>query len=211
MPLHSHILVRTRKRSALDYLVTGVLLVALVLLALVFSTAARADTTSGASAPSATSTTTGGATFQATPATTPGLRAKIAADGRTAIAPDSAPLAVKQAIWAANKITRKPYIYGGGHATFKKISKGYDCSSTVSFALGNAGLLKGTPLDSSSFMSWGEPGKGAWITVYTNPGHAYVYIAGLRLDTSGPGERGPRWRKQSRSNAGFKARHPLGY
>ena len=33
-------------------------------------------------------------------------------------------------------------------------------------------------------MSWGEPGKGKWITVYTNPGHAYIVIAGLRLDTS---------------------------
>ena len=33
-------------------------------------------------------------------------------------------------------------------------------------------------------MSWGERGKGEWITVYTNPGHAYVMIAGLRLDTS---------------------------
>ena len=43
-------------------------------------------------------------------------------------------------------------------------------------------------------MSWGEPGRGQWITVYTNPGHAYVVIAGLRFDTSGPGERGPRWR-----------------
>ena len=42
-----------------------------------------------------------------------------------------------------------------------------------------------SPLDSSSFMSWGQRGKGRWITVYTNPGHAYVVIAGLRLDTSG--------------------------
>ena len=33
-------------------------------------------------------------------------------------------------------------------------------------------------------MKWGEKGKGAWITVFTNPGHAYVVIAGLRLDTS---------------------------
>jgi hypothetical protein len=140
----------------------------------------------------------------------PGLRAKISSDGRTALIPADAPQAVKDAIAAANKITRKPYRYGGGHATYKKISSAYDCSGTVSFALGNAGLLKGSPLDSSSFMRWGKPGKGSWITVYTNPGHAYVYIAGLRLDTSGPGESGPRWRKAKRSNSGFKARHPLG-
>jgi hypothetical protein len=138
------------------------------------------------------------------------MRAKLAADGRTAIAPEGAPQAVKDAIAAANRITRKPYIYGGGHATFKKLSRGYDCSGTVSYALGNAGLLK-SPLDSSSFMRWGAKGKGAWISVYTNPGHAYAYIAGLRLDTSGPGEKGPRWRKAKRSNKGFRVRHPKGF
>lgn len=153
----------------------------------------------------------GGAPMTETPATTPGLRATLSSDGRTAIAPAGAPLQVQKAIWAANKITRKPYIYGGGHATFKKISKGYDCSSTVSYALGNGGLLTGTPLNSSGFMSWGESGKGTWVSVYTNPGHAYAIIAGLRLDTSGPGERGPRWRPVKRSSAGFKVRHPEGF
>jgi cell wall-associated NlpC family hydrolase len=205
MPLYSHTHGQKHKRNAFDVFVAAVLFVALVLLALTVRV-------SGASADTVTSAdTSGGAGFQATPNTTPGLRAKIAADGRTAIAPEGAPLQVKQAIWAANKITRKPYIWGGGHSTYKKIARGYDCSGTVSFALGNAGFLKGGPLDSSSFMSWGEAGKGQWITVYTNPGHAYVYIAGLRLDTSGAGESGPRWRKDKRSNSGFRARHPLGF
>lgn len=204
MPLNTHILGHKRKRSALDVLIALVTLTALVLLALAIrSSVASADTVNAADA--------GGAGFQATPATVPGLKAKLAADGRTAIAPEGAPQAVKDAIAAANRITRKPYIYGGGHATFKKIAKGYDCSSTVSYALGNAGLLKGTPLDSSSFMRWGLPGKGTWVSVYTNPGHAYAYIAGLRLDTSGPGERGPRWRTAKRSNKGFKVRHPEGF
>lgn len=204
MPLNTHILGHKRKRSALDVLIALVTLTAFVLLFFaVRSSVASADTASTA--------TSGGAGFQATPATVPGMRAKLAADGRTAIAPEGAPQAVKDAINAANRITRKPYIYGGGHATFKKISKGYDCSSTVSYALGNAGLLKGTPLNSSGFMSWGLPGKGTWVTVYTNPGHAYVIIAGLRLDTSGPGEKGPRWRSAKRSNSGFKVRHPEGF
>lgn len=208
MPLN-HVLEHKRKRSALDrhafeVLVASFALVAIALLALVFNTSA-------AHADDAAASTTGGAGFQATPATVPGLRAKLSADGRTAIPPAGAPEAVKQAIAAANKITRKPYIYGGGHATFKKISGGYDCSSTISYALGNAGLLKGTPLDSSSFMSWGQPGKGAWVSVYTNPGHAYAYIAGLRFDTSGAGEEGPRWRTDKRSNSGFKVRHPEGF
>lgn len=122
-----------------------------------------------------------------------------------AYAPTNAPLEVQRAIWAANELRTKPYIYGGGHKSFK--SRGYDCSGTVSYALRAAGVLD-SPLDSSSFMSWGERGKGAWITVYTNPGHAFAIIAGMRLDTSGPGESGPRWRTETRSGRGFKARHP---
>ena len=63
-------------------------------------------------------------------------------------------------------------------------------------------------------MRWGEAGPGQWITVYTNPGHAFVVIAGLRLDTSAAGDRaggkGPRWRPALRSTKGFKARHPVG-
>ena len=54
-------------------------------------------------------------------------------------------------------------------------------------------------------MSWGERGKGDWITVYTNPGHAFAVIAGLRLDTSAAGDpsgaKGPRWRPNLRSIA----------
>ncbi|MBJ7521845.1 MAG: hypothetical protein JHC84_19255 [Solirubrobacteraceae bacterium] len=128
-----------------------------------------------------------------------------------AAAPESAPEAVKEAIWAANEIVGKPYIYGGGHRSFK--SRGYDCSGTVSYAL-NGGDLLDSPLDSSSFMKWGEAGEGDWITVYTNPGHAFVVIAGLRLDTSAAGDpsgrKGPRWRPALRSTKGFKARHPEG-
>jgi hypothetical protein len=64
-------------------------------------------------------------------------------------------------------------------------------------------------------MSWEEAGKGDWITVYTNPGHAFVVIAGLRLDTSATGDpsgnKGPRWRPTLRSTKGFTARHPEGF
>lgn len=161
-----------------------------------------------ASAETAGSAGSGAATFAPTPATHPGLRAAISADGRTAVAPVGAPLQVQKAIWAANEINRKPYIYGGGHRRWR--DRGYDCSSTVSYALHGGGLLD-SPLDSSSFMKWGESGPGAWITVYTNPGHAYAVIAGLRLDTSGSGERGPRWRAEERSPMGYRVRHPLGF
>jgi len=142
------------------------------------------------------------------PPTTPLPTAQLSADGRTAIPPASAPIQVKNAIYAANQITRKPYIYGGGHRTWK--SAGYDCSGSVSYALHGGGLLK-SPLPSTSFMRWGLAGHGAWITIYTNPGHAYMIIAGLRFDTSGPGERGPRWRTSARSSRSYLARHPVGF
>ncbi len=59
---------------------------------------------------------------------------------------------------------------------------------------------------------WGLAGLGRWITVYTNPGHAYAEIAGVRWDTSGDSEEtGPRWHTDLRDNVGFVARHPAGY
>jgi hypothetical protein len=122
-----------------------------------------------------------------------------------AYAPADAPIQVQRAIWAANTLVGKPYVFGGGHQSFR--ARGYDCSGTVSFALHGGGLLS-APLDSSDFMHWGESGKGAWITVYTNPGHAWAVIAGMRLDTAGPGPSGPRWRTQKGSTRGFAARHP---
>ena len=149
----------------------------------------------------------------------PGTVAQLLADG-TAAAPADAPDQVKQAIWAANWLRDKPYKYGGGHGRLR--DTGYDCSGAVSFALAAADLLE-TPLDSGSFMSWGAAGMGDWITVYTNPGHAYVVIAGLRLDTSTAGvsrvgrmpagarESGPRWRPVLRSPRGYVRRHPISF
>jgi cell wall-associated NlpC family hydrolase len=164
--------------------------------------------------------TTGGAGVSApppapsTPAhpTVPGYTARIV--GGVAYAPALAPNQVKRAIWAGNQIRRKPYIWGGGHQAFK--AAGSDCSGSVSFVLHAAGLLT-TPFDSSDFMSWGTGGLGAWITVYTNPGHAFVEIAGIRFDTSAEADphpakgSGPRWRPLFLHPAGFMARHPLGF
>jgi hypothetical protein len=157
--------------------------------------------------PTAASVPSGAAVAQPT---VPGTEAQIV-DG-LAVAPEAAPIAVKQAIWAANAIIGRPYRYGGGHAR-GFLDRGYDCSGTVSYALHGGDLLD-TPLDSSSFLRWGERGTGRWITVYTNPGHAYAVIAGLRLDTSAAGDpsglHGPRWRPTLRSSRGFRARHPAG-
>jgi hypothetical protein len=133
--------------------------------------------------------------------------ATLAADGRTAVAPGGAPAQVQAAIAAANRITRKPYRYGGGHARFR--DSGYDCSGAVSYVLHGAGLLA-APLDSTGLSRWGSRGRGDWITVYANAGHAYVVIAGLRFDTSGRGEHGPRWRTERRSPRGYVARRVAG-
>jgi cell wall-associated NlpC family hydrolase len=128
-----------------------------------------------------------------------------------AAAPMSAPPAVQQIIWAGDQLIGLPYIYGGGHGSF--ISPGYDCSGTVSFALHGADLLP-APMDSSEFMGWGEHGVGQWVTIFSNPEHAYMTVAGLRLDTSpadDPSDReGPRWRPLRPENDGFVKRHPVG-
>ena len=110
------------------------------------------------------------------------------------------------AIRAANRISSKPYVWGGGHGTWW--DRGYDCSGAVSYALHGGGLL-GRSMDSGALAGWGAGGAGRWITVYANGGHAYVVIAGLRFDTSGAP--GPRWHEDLRSPAGFTARHPAGY
>jgi cell wall-associated NlpC family hydrolase len=137
----------------------------------------------------------------------PGHTARVV-DGLAA-APMSAPLAVQEIVWAGNQIIGLPYIFGGGHASF--VSPGYDCSGTVSFALHGASLLA-TPEDSSEFMAWGSHGLGTWVTVFSNPGHAYMTVAGLRLDTSAAddptAQQGPRWRPLRPANGGFTVRHP---
>jgi cell wall-associated NlpC family hydrolase len=128
-----------------------------------------------------------------------------------AAAPMSAPAAVQEIIWAGDQIIGLPYIYGGGHGSF--VSPGYDCSGTVSFALHGANLLA-TPEDSSELMAWGSEGIGRWVTIFSSPGHAYMDVAGLRLDTSSAddpsNQQGPRWRPLRPANSGYTVRHPLG-
>jgi len=185
---------------------------------LAFSAAAAAPAAAQAPAPVASPVvptpapaSTGGAAYGVVfQPIVPGLVAQIV--NGVAYAPDQAPDPVKQAIWAANQIVGMPYRLGGGHR-LGFVDHAYDCSGTVSFAMHGAGLLA-TPRDSSSFMRFGAAGKGQWITVYTNPGHAFAVIAGLRLDTSAAGDpaggSGPRWRPNLRSTRGYRARHPIG-
>lgn len=137
----------------------------------------------------------------------PGSTARVV--NGLAAAPMSVPEAVREIVWAANQIIGLPYIFGGGHASFS--SPGYDCSGTVSFALHGASLIS-MPMDSSEFMSWNSSGVGRWVTVFANGEHAYMTVAGLRLDTSAAddpsNQQGPRWRPLRPANSGYTVRHP---
>jgi hypothetical protein len=135
--------------------------------------------------------------------------------GRTALlkhgmayAPRNAPAAVKRAIAAGNRLQGMPYKWGGGHASHD--DSGYDCSGTVSYVLREAGLLRGS-LPSTGYFKYGKKGEGRWITIYIRKGHVFMTVAGLRLDTGGPGgETGPRWKPETRRSLGHVMRHPAG-
>jgi peptidoglycan hydrolase-like protein with peptidoglycan-binding domain len=136
----------------------------------------------------------------------PGDRAQVGSDG-LAIAPAGAPQAVQQIIAAGNAIAHKPYRYGGGHGRWN--DSGYDCSGSFSYALHGAGLLD-TQLTSGDFERWGAAGAGQWVTIYANGGHVFMYVAGLRFDTSGLSSDGTRWHDSTRSSSGYVVRHPNG-
>jgi hypothetical protein len=147
--------------------------------------------------------------FPASGPTVPGNQARL--KGSLALAPANAPMAVKRAIWAANQLRTKPYRYGGGHRSFH--DSGYDCSGTVSYALGGAGLVR-TPMSSKGFRGYGSRGPGKWITIYARNGHSFAVIAGLRQDTTSLNNHSrrwaPRWQPTDRMPRGFDARHPVG-
>jgi cell wall-associated NlpC family hydrolase len=137
----------------------------------------------------------------------PAGRVTLTKDGLARV-PSNAPQAVRAVIAGGNAIADFPYIWGGGHGSFE--DSGYDCSGSVSYALAAGGLLK-APMASGNFMKWGEEGRGKWITIYSNPGHMFMVVGGLRFDTSGrSGSRGSRWQAAPRSFGGFVARHPPG-
>ena len=155
--------------------------------------------------PTATAQAGGGLSTNSSP-TVAGSKAKLV-KGK-AVAPADAPRRVQKVIAAANKIRNKPYVWGGGHGNWK--DNGYDCSGAVSYAL-HGGRLLNTPLDSTGLSRYGKKGKGSWISVYGNPSHAYMIVAGLRFDTSMTPGNGPGWSKTKRSTPGsFKVRHPRG-
>jgi hypothetical protein len=152
---------------------------------------------------------------------TPGTQSRILPSGLAA-AGEEAPTAVKQMVAAGNRLYGTSYLYGGAHGTSLDTRQpAYDCSSAVSYVLHGGRVLGSSALDSSALESYGRPGPGRFVSIYSNPGHTFIYVAGLRFDTveaptydSGPnsGKSGARWRVSSSVPgwASWVVRHPPG-
>ena len=152
---------------------------------------------------------TGGAGYVAPPVpdgVVAGATGIVTADG-LAVPPASAPQVVRDVVAAGNEIATLPYKWGGGHRMWD--DTGYDCSGSVSYALHGAGQLD-SPLVSGDFGRWGDPGAGAWITIYSSSEHVYMVVAGMRFDTSSRSRSGSRWTMEPRSSRGFAVTHPAG-
>jgi len=136
----------------------------------------------------------------------------VALSGGLASAPPDAPQRVQLIVAAANQVAKLPYVYGGGHGRGVEgvwVDNAYDCSGSVSFALANAGFLK-SPEASGALEHFGKPGRGKWVTIYANAGHAFMEVGGARFDTVGLKQSGSRWQPAYRSISGFTVRHPPG-
>jgi hypothetical protein len=106
------------------------------------------------------------------------------------------------------------------YGSLTRLWPAYDCSGAVSFVLYGAGLLGSSALDSTGLESYGLPGPGRWITIYANPAHTWIVVAGIAFDTADyggpsiPSGSGPRWRSTPLANLGdgttYFARHPVG-
>ena len=138
-----------------------------------------------------------------------GTRARLdPADGHVAMIPAGAPPVVQAMLVAGNELQGLPYGPLGHPDPLGSTEE--DCSSTVNYVLYRAGLrplaeiLRDNPL-AQSYVHWGDPGPGRWVTVYATDSptpHVFMTIAGLRLDTSHDGtdvgpnrdQDGPRWR-----------------
>jgi hypothetical protein len=151
----------------------------------------------------------------------PGTATRILPSGLAAAGAE-APGPVRAMVAAGDRLFGASYLYGGAHgASLDTLQPAYDCSSAVSYLLHGAGVLGSGALDSSELENYGLAGPGRYVSIYSNPAHTFVYIAGLRFDTvedpaydSGPnsGKPGPRWRVSPSvpAWAAWTVRHPAG-
>jgi transglycosylase-like protein with SLT domain len=158
---------------------------------------------------------------------TPGTRAVLSPDdGHVALVPAQAPAVVQAMVIAGNELQALPY-GPSGHPDPRGASS-EDCSSTVNYVLFRSGvrsiaeIVRDDPL-AQDYLRWGAPGRGRWVTIYATTAptdHAFIVIAGLRLDTSHDGtdvgpnrsQGGPRWRVLDHIPrwAHWTVRHPPG-
>lgn len=134
--------------------------------------------------------------------------------------PENLALAKIHALLNFCRLFDGPYVYGGEHdGSFYDDDPhdGFDCSSSTSFVLWKFGLLGVSQAQVSGwFESWGEPGRGKYLTVHAAEDHVWIEFnmdgAYHRFDTSphGEGVRGPRVRSVRRSDSRFVHRHPQG-
>jgi len=88
-------------------------------------------------------------------------------------------------IAAANMVSAAnfPYVYGGGHEQPARFEP-FDCSSSVSYVLQQAGYKVPTTV-SGDVPIWKFPAGPGRVTIFYNPGHAFMRIGNRYFGTSG--------------------------
>jgi hypothetical protein len=123
---------------------------------------------------------------------------------------------VMRAYRRAEAIDRKnqPYLWGGGHGSFNDPG-GYDCSGFGSSCLHAGGMLD-TPQSTVGLQSWGQPGKGKYMTLYVretgNPRTSHTFLVfnlkgKSRYAEAGGSESSHTGWHNARSTSGFQPRH----
>lgn len=136
---------------------------------------------------------------------------------------DSPAPIIKMIAWCNTVAGIYQYTWGGGHQHIGLPNSGacssdgsgscfgFDCSGTVSGALGAAGFLD-QPLVSGELASWGVPGAGKYVTVYANSIHTFMKILGHWFGTGKLGDGGgPDWGNFDPDLSSYTVRHPQGY
>ena len=88
-------------------------------------------------------------------------------------------------------------------ATAASRDRGYDCSGLGQLRAARRRPPRQRRSTPRPFMRWGEPGRGQWITVYTNPGHALRRDRRPALRHVRPRRARPALARRARSSRGF--------
>lgn len=96
------------------------------------------------------------------------------------------------------------YIWGGGHGEGDHVTaNGLDCSGAVAKLMQMSGW-SWPVAHSSAYTSYGQPGEGDWLTVWSNNDHTFAEIAGKMWGTNTSNGLG----YHSHTTAGFTPSHP---